>query len=195
MGGGHGRAMSEHDPRLRAAVPPEAGGKAAAARADLDVLQGSQRVLEGPGTLLAATLGSCIAVCLHDPAARRGGMNHIYRAVDPGPLGGDAIVSEIERLVNAMMRLGSRRGSLRAHLVGGAHILPRGRDVGAEISDVCLRYLAAEDVPVCRVEIGGDRGRRATFCPATGRLATRRFGPVGVELAPTPRRAGPWELF
>lgn len=160
-----------------------------------EVGQGAQAVIDRPGTLLTATLGSCVAICLHDPAHRRGGMNHIYQCVQPGPLGGAAIVAEAERLVNALMRHGARRQGLAALVVGGAHTLARGRDVGAEIAGICLLYLAAEDIRIVRTSVGGTRPRRAVFDPVAGTLSITH---PRTAIAPTPfpkPQPPQWEIF
>lgn len=160
-----------------------------------EVGQGAQSVMDRPGALLTATLGSCVAICLHDPVHRQGGMNHIYQCVQPGPLGGAAIVAEAERLVNALMRRGARRQGLVAQVVGGAHTLARGRDVGAEIAGVCLLYLAAEDIRIVRTSVGGTRPRRAVFDPLTGSLSITHPR-TAIAPADFPRARPPeWELF
>lgn len=173
-----------------------ARGRSADGSRRLEVRQGAHAVIDRPGTTLAATLGSCVAVCLHDPALGRGGMNHIYQCVDPGPMGGGAIVAEVERLVNALMRIGARRRGLRARVAGGAHTLARGRDLGAQIAGVCLLYLAAEDIPVLQCETGGTRARRVLYDPVTGILVTRYPG-TALPLPRDPPRRPPeeWELF
>lgn len=162
----------------------------------IEVGQGAFEVSGTPGTALSATLGSCVAVCLHDPAHGVGGMNHIYHCLDPGPTGGGAIVAEVERLVNALSKLGSRRAGLRARIVGGAHVLLRGRDLGSDIAGVCLLYLAAEGIPVLECTTGGDRARRAMFEPVTGRLAVSYPGTALPPVRRPPRRPEEdWMLF
>ena len=135
-----------------------------------DVGQGQHVVIDRPGVELAATLGSCVAVLLHDPVNAQGGMNHIHHAVDPGPLGGVAVVAEIETLVNALMRRGARREDMVARIVGGAHTLGRGRDVGASIADVCLDYLRAERIELVQLDLGGTSARRLIYLPTTGAM-------------------------
>ncbi len=111
-----------------------------------------------------------MAVILHDRLAGRGGMTHIFHCVDPGPMGGSAVVAEIERLVNALMRAGSPRIALDARIVGGAHLFGRGRDVGAEIAGVCEQYLLSERIPIVERRLGGHDARRIVFDCRTGDL-------------------------
>ena len=42
----------------------------------IHIHQGECRISEDPRVVLTTMLGSCIAACLHDPAAGVGGMNH-----------------------------------------------------------------------------------------------------------------------
>ena len=190
----HDMAWIDSDPPAFPGPSATGRGSGPASR-QVEVGQGEQAVIARPGTLLTATLGSCVAICLHDPARRQGGMNHIFQCVQPGPLGGGAIVAEAERLVNALMNRGARRQGLLAQVVGGAHTLARGRDVGAEIAGVCLMYLAAEDIRILRTFVGGTRPRRAAFDPVTGRLTITH---PGTDYLPTPfpePRPPDWELF
>lgn len=166
----------------------------------LDVGQGEHLVIDRPGVELAATLGSCVAVLLHDPVRRHGGMTHINRCVDPGPLGGAAVVAEIETLVNALMRLGTRRSDLIARVVGGAHVLRRGRDVGASIVDVSLGYIRAEAIPLAQRDLGGTRARRLLWQPTTGRMQViypggTRLTDLGSAVAPAATGQADVEIF
>ena len=161
-----------------------------------EVGQGEHRAVDRPGAMLAATLGSCVALCLHDRRMRLGGMTHIFRCVDPGPMGTAAVVSEIELLVNALVRLGSRRTDLRARVAGGAHVLGRGRDHGGEIADAVLDYIVTERIPLYQKDIGGQRARRILFDPVEGRLRIGFPGhaPKG-PAAPHPTTPPSPELF
>jgi chemotaxis receptor (MCP) glutamine deamidase CheD len=83
--------------------------------------------------VLSTILGSCVAVCLHDPGTGIGGMNHFLL-----PDGGDARdatserygVNAMEQLINALLRLGARRAGLVAKAFGGANMSPRLAPIG-----------------------------------------------------------------
>ncbi len=163
----------------------------------IDVGQGEHVVIDTPGVEVAATLGSCVAILLHDPAGAQGGMNHIHVCVDPGPLGGAAVVTEIETLVNALMRRGARRSDLVARIAGGAHLLGRGRNVGARIAGVCLDYLTAEGIVLAQRELGGTRARRVLYQPTTGVMALTYPGIADLRTAcmTRPKKGNDAELF
>lgn len=162
--------------------PPKIGdrpcGQAAAPVNRLEVGQGEFAVSRDRNLLMTATLGSCVAVILHDVFGRTGGMTHIFQCVDPGPTGGAAVVAEIEKLINALMQAGSAKSRLEARIVGGARTLGRGRDVGGEIAGVCLAFIRLERVPLRAHDLGGDRPRRIQYQPATGVLAIGHPGSV-----------------
>jgi chemotaxis receptor (MCP) glutamine deamidase CheD len=118
-------------------------------------------VFLSPGTLHCAAapsgvttiLGSCVAVCLWDSRQRLGGMNHF---VLPRPRGDDAPsprfgdVASVA-LVEQMLWLGCRIGSLRAKLFGGAAVLPfalGGHPVGAQNVRLAIETLRDHGIPV-----------------------------------------------
>lgn len=163
----------------------------------LEVGQGAFAVSRDPGLLMTATLGSCVAVVLHDPGGRIGGMTHIFQCVDPGLAGDGAVVAEIEKLVNALMRDGAPRAALEASVIGGARTLGRGRDVGGEIALVCLKFLDAERILLRTSDLRGTRPRRITFRPACGtvQIAYPGHDLPPVRLQTNRSQAGKPELF
>jgi chemotaxis protein CheD len=135
------------------------------------VVQGEYRVSGDPEEVLSTLLGSCVAVCLWDPAAKVGGMNHFLLPI--GPEGGQDCqlrygVHAIEVLINALLRDGAHRDRLRAKLFGGACISSRLRDVGAGNASFAREYLATEDIPCVAESLGGNSARRVVFRRSTG---------------------------
>ena len=85
------------------------------------IVQGEYRVSRDPSEVLSTVLGSCVAVCLWDPAAKVGGMNHFLLPAAPGQ--GDAKMLRygahaMEVLINEVLKLGARRKALQAKLFG-----------------------------------------------------------------------------
>jgi chemotaxis protein CheD len=129
-----------------------------------------------PGQVFAAAepaavvtiLGSCVAVCLFDPVARVGGMNHYLlplsvRRERSARFGNVALALLLEQVLG----LGGRKGNLRAKVFGGAGVLDgfqrTGRSLGHGNVELALRTLEAEDIPVLDGDVGGRRGRRLVF--------------------------------
>jgi chemotaxis protein CheD len=164
--------------------------------ARIDVTQGDCRVAYRDGDVLTALLGSCVAVCLFDPQARVGGMNHVFQNVRAGPSGANAVVAEIERLVNMLMHAGVARAQLRARVAGGAHLLPRGKRLGDAMAGAALAYLAREGIEVLTADCGGGSARRLSFWPATGALEIAHVHDAFPGMKSPPSGPGnPVELF
>src|SRR5580658_1868975 len=75
--------------------------------------------------VVRTVLGSCIAVCLRDPVAGVGGMNHFLL-----PYGGHNELASarygihaMELLINDCMKVGADRAKLEAKVFGGGHVL------------------------------------------------------------------------
>jgi chemotaxis protein CheD len=122
-------------------------------------------------TAITTVLGSCVAVCLHDPVRSVGGMNH-YLLPGPAPQEpstrfGD---SAIESLLDAVLRLGAHQPRLRAKVFGGAGLLPGtpGGSLGDENARLAFRLLGNLGIPVLDGDLGGFRGRRLVFHTDTG---------------------------
>jgi chemotaxis protein CheD len=145
------------------------------ARADLPVYVHPGRLYVGQGEERVTTiLGSCVAVCLHDPIAGIGGLNHfllphspIERESSPRYAG-----AAVEWLVELMLTEGARASRLQARVIGGARVLSAFADdphhLGLRNADAAHALLAARRIPVVSSDIGGDRGRKLLFVPRDG---------------------------
>lgn len=137
------------------------------------IVQGEFAVVERPGVVITTVLGSCVSVCLMDPVAKVGGMNHFL--LDE-PVGASLPaelhkygIHAMELLVNAMMRIGAERARLRAHLYGGANIVPGLGPIGSRNIDFARRFLAIEGIIVTHENVGGAFARRVEFLPNEAR--------------------------
>lgn len=168
----------------------------------ISIIQGEHAVVAEPDTLIATLLGSCVAVCLHDPVARVGGMNH-FLLDEPGA--GDAPdahdmqrygIHAMELLINAMMSSGAVRGRMRAHLYGGANIISGLGPIGSANAAFAQRFVRMEGIAVGHVDTGGTRARRVEFLPYEGRARATCVAeappPAPVSL---PAYGGELELF
>ncbi len=159
----------------------------------VELLVGEWRASRDP-LVLCTLLGSCVAVCLFDPVARAGGMNHVLLAgrsqsVAPGRAARFAR-DATELLVGALIEAGGRRSRLRAKVFGGGEVIAAMRGAGspaARNAACVLEALAAERVPVVGSALGGGHGRRVWFRTDTGEVALRRVG-AAVAGRPDPTR-------
>lgn len=155
-------------------IGPETGGGSGPGapgeenRQSIYLHPGQLAASERPATI-TTILGSCVAVCLWDPARRIGGMNHylLPRGTDsveaPARFGCQATHMLIERLI----ALGCDRRSLRAKLFGGASVLGALRGskehLGSKNVTMAREVLAAERIPIVGEDVGGERGRKLIF--------------------------------
>jgi two-component system chemotaxis response regulator CheB len=129
--------------------------------------------------VLATLLGSCVAVCLHDPGKGWGGMNHFMvpsrnqgPSLEPGKCGDSAIAA----LLRLAEMAGSRRSDLVAQVFGGGAVVGHLASVGqAGLGNIGDRNVAAAraalvaaGVRIQRHDTGGTQGRRVHFDTATG---------------------------
>lgn len=135
-------------------------------------LNGGQVHIAEGDQAITTILGSCVAVCLYDPVAKVGGMNHFLlprcRGREPSPRFGDIAMREL--LERTLLR-GAQRGRLLAKVFGGACTMkaPSGRKpLGEENSDLALEFLAAERIPVQHRDVGGATGRKLVFRTGDG---------------------------
>jgi chemotaxis protein CheD len=149
----------------------------------LHVVQGEYRTTDDPGVVLVTILGSCVAACLHDPSTGVGGMNHfLLPGDDMAERGGDARrfgAYAMEVLVNDLLKRGARRDRLQCKLFGGARLMERLTDVGAQNADFAERFLRDESLEYAGGSLRGAHARRVEFHPASGRARQALLTGVG----------------
>jgi chemotaxis receptor (MCP) glutamine deamidase CheD len=138
-------------------------------------------------THIRTVVGSCIAVCLHDPYTNVGGMNHFMLpdgkdAVDQcGRYGRQAMEMLIEQCVAA----GAQRDNLNAKFFGGGHVL-KGEGCGNGIPQMNINfaeeYIAAAGFPVLAKDVGGTEARHIVFASHSGLVLLKRLQHAGTYL-------------
>jgi chemotaxis receptor (MCP) glutamine deamidase CheD/CheY-like chemotaxis protein len=131
---------------------------------------------------ISTLLGSCVAVCLHDPKRRTGGMNHyLLPTGTPGLSPGRAGDRATRELIHLATLSGSKPDDLTASIFGGGAVVGHlgsvatigGFDIGARNIEMARRELEAAGIPVIHSEVGGRQGRRIDLNTATGVASTR----------------------
>jgi chemotaxis protein CheD len=127
----------------------------------------SQVVACAEPTEIVTVLGSCVAVCLWDTVRRVGGMNHFVLAEGRDREGTFQLAGPaLNRLLELMAALGSRRRDLVAKVFGGACVLRAfnsGRHLGMKNAEAARGLLQREAIPVVGADTGGSRGRKIVF--------------------------------
>jgi chemotaxis protein CheD len=141
--------------------------------------------------LVTLGLGSCVAILLHDPARKVGGLAHVLL---PEPsLSRDSgnpakfATTAVPMLVEEMVARGCRRSALEARLVGGAAMfatlmVPGSLNMGERNIRAARDALAAAGIAVRGEAVGGENGRSVRFWPGDGRIVVSSVGRADVTL-------------
>ena len=134
--------------------------------------------------VLEALLGSCVAVCMHDPLLSAGGMNHILL---PGT-GLDTHSTRfgmhaMEMLINELMKQGGDRRRFIAKAFGGANVLPglTTSNIGDDNATFVRQFLATERIPLLAQRLGGIHPVQVWFKTETGKATVRVVGGAQVS--------------
>jgi chemotaxis protein CheD len=145
--------------------------------------------------LTTIALGSCVAVCVHDPVAGVGGLLHFLlpdsklnpeRArTQPAAFADTGIAT----LFHAAYALGAQKKRCRVRLVGGAEIAASGTPGGDDLFQVGRRNVLAARAVLWRngtlingEDVGGTTARTIAMAVADGRVAVKSDGRVIAEL-------------
>jgi len=146
---------------------------------------GECALADGEHTLVALGLGSCIAVILHDPEARIGGLAHVLlpshsltRAAHQPARAADTAVPF---LADQMWAAGAKPERTVAKLVGGASMF-------AELLAASAVHIGERNIVACRLSLrragisivaealGGQKSRSVWFDPESGTVSIRSVG-------------------
>lgn len=142
-----------------------------------------------PGELFASPepltvttiLGTCVAVCVWDPKAKVGGINHFLL---PYAVGNGQASPRFGNVANRMLiekvtALGASPRGMCAKLFGGmsSRIRPGvdGRDLGLANVELAKKFLDEARIPIVAEDVGGDRGRKLVFRLSDGTAWVRKL--------------------
>ncbi|HEY1724216.1 MAG TPA: hypothetical protein VGF89_02250 [Steroidobacteraceae bacterium] len=153
--------------------------------ATVATLHAGDYYVAGAGELIGTVLGSCVSACIRDRRLCIGGMNHFMLPVDrsdgTGAWAGTTSAATrfgnvaMERLINAILKLGAQRGDLEVKLVGGGKVLDSLSDVGARNIRFVKEYVRAEGFRVVGEDLGDLYPRKVLYNPATGSAQVKRL--------------------
>lgn len=129
--------------------------------------------------LIVTVLGSCVSVCVRDPATGIGGMNHFMLPEHGGDPGSHFSASArygayaMEVLINDLLKLGAARAKLEAKVFGAGKVLAGIGDIGIRNASFALEYLAREKIRVAAKDLGDVYPRKVYFFPASGRVVVK----------------------
>lgn len=122
-------------------------------------------------------LGSCVSVCLWDSKLKIGAINHFLlpfwngKGLASPRYGNIAIQKTLEKLA----MLGSRKENLEAKVFGGGEVLNSGNtfSIGQRNFELAINSLKEEKVKIKAQSLGGDLGRKIIFNTFTGEVKMR----------------------
>ena len=141
------------------------------------------------GEQISTVLGSCVSACVRDRRTGIGGMNHFMLPRDEsrGTSSWGSTLSAatrygnvaMERLINDILKLGSRRDSLEVKLVGGGRVLDGiAMDIGARNIEFVRKYVSDEGFSVLGEDLGDVYPRKVHYAPASGKLRVKKLNAV-----------------
>jgi len=144
---------------------------------------GEVRVSPDPDdTLSCLGLGSCVALCLHDPVARIGGIAHVVlpecnRPVDDNTCGRFADTA-VPWILQQMCSRGAIKSRLVVKLVGGAQMIQADGfepsiQMGARNIDKVRAALKQQSLRVTAEDVGGHQGRSVWLQVGSGVVTTK----------------------
>ena len=136
------------------------------------------------GVLICRGLGSCVALCLHDPVARIGAMAHMVlpdsSATRASTAGAKFVDLAVPLLLEEMTQRGVVLRRLYCYLAGGAQLIsqsttPLGR-IGERNAEAARVELRSRSVRVHAEDIGGQHGRTVEMRIGTGEVIVTQVG-------------------
>jgi chemotaxis protein CheD len=135
----------------------------------------------GNSVMTSIGLGSCVGLILHDDERKIGGLAHVMlpkSSGKPGEREGKYADTAVTILLRDLAAKGSKSGSLKAKLAGGASMFQNfsgNLNIGERNVDALRELLKAKAIPIIREDIGGTVGRTITYYPKDGgRLLIRQ---------------------
>jgi two-component system chemotaxis response regulator CheB len=131
-----------------------------------------QVVVAEQETLISTLLGSCVAVCLHDPLTKIGGMNHyllpeVLGNETPSPRYG---TFAIPHLIKELDKKGADIYQLQAKVFGGGNVIADnriGESIGKRNIEMAEKLLKEHGIWIVRKDVAGTRSRKITFDTTT----------------------------
>ena len=140
------------------------------------------RLAEPPAVLVTYGLGSCLAIALHDPQLRIGGLAHTLlpsaRQMPAVNRPAKFVDEAVRRMREELLARGAQAPRLTAKIFGGANMFQP--LLGASENGIGVRnvrsardVLDALGIPLLAADVGGSFGRTVEFDPVSGLVRVR----------------------
>ncbi len=141
------------------------------------------KMARGEGMLVTYALGSCIGICLHDPALKLGALVHIMLPLNmeagrKNPMKyGDTGIRETLKQMEAK---GASRSRITAKIAGGAKMFEVGSNslgnIGQRNIESVHMNLKKEGIRLLKEDVGGGVARTLLFDVNSGLACIRSYG-------------------
>lgn len=141
------------------------------------------KMAKGEGMLVTYALGSCIGICLHDPAIKLGALVHIMLPLNmeagrKNPMKyADTGIRETLRLMESK---GASRSRIIAKIAGGAKMFDVGSNslgnIGQRNIESVHANLKKEGIRLAKEDVGGGVARTLLFDVNSGLGCVRSYG-------------------
>ena len=142
------------------------------------------KMAKGEGMLVTYALGSCIGICLYDPAIKLGALVHIMLPLNmetgrKNPL--KYADTGIKETLKAMEAKGASRARITAKCAGGAKMFElSGKgglgNIGQRNIESVRMVLKREGIRLLVEDVGGSTARTLTFDSGTGMATIQSYG-------------------
>jgi chemotaxis protein CheD len=142
-------------------------------------------------TLTCMGLGSCIALCIHDPVSRIGGMAHLMlpngKITDNMSSPSKYVDSGTVVLIQKMIKQGATKNNMIVKLAGGARMLSipgdiSHLDIGNRNIVEVKAVLGRENLRIRGIDVGGSFGRTVHLHMDTGKVIVKAVNGQITEL-------------
>lgn len=143
------------------------------------------KIAKAEDALVTYALGSCVGICLYDPAVKVGGLGHIMLPSFPASSQREENIHRfadtcIPDMVGAMERLGCARARITAKIAGGAKMFEVSGDsafgnIGARNVQAVKAVLQSFRIPILAEDTGLNYGRTLYFYAETGVMVVKSF--------------------
>ena len=145
------------------------------------ILPGEYFVSREP-MIVYTVLGSCVSVCIRDPLAGVGGMNHFMLPAPKGDNRSDSWGESarygsfaMEMLINEILKRGGHKSRLEVKVFGGGRIYDGGVNVGVNNAVWALEYVALEGFALARADVGDIYPRKLYYFTESGKVLMKRI--------------------
>ncbi len=142
------------------------------------------KMLQWDGELITYALGSCIGICLYDPAVKLAALIHIMLPINMEAGRKNTMKyadTGIKETIRQLEARGARKNRLVAKIAGGAKMFEVSGSTGLgnigqrNIESVHMN-LRREGIHIVSENVGGTVARTLSFFPATGQGQIRAYG-------------------